>query len=160
VSVNSDAVTLTGTVALQTGDRVTYHVTGGAAIGGLGTGKVYFVGRGGNTIKLARTLAAATAAPPGTIDPTPHRAAATHTFTHLTTVNFAAAQSLQTGDRLVYTHTGAALGGLAEGKSYYVIRLSATQFRLARSLADATAAVPRAIDLTAAAGTHRLVDHT
>ncbi len=52
----------------------------------------------------------------------------------------------QTGDEVIYSGQRTALGGLQQGGRYFAIRVDATQFRLARTAADATAGV--AIDLT------------
>jgi len=68
----------------------------------------------------------------------------------------------KTGDALVYTSAGTAIGGLTSGTTYYAIRVDSFTYKLAASLVNANAGT--AISLTAvgddAADTLQLVDPT
>ncbi|NER96837.1 MAG: hypothetical protein F6J86_23810, partial [Symploca sp. SIO1B1] len=53
-----------------------------------------------------------------------------------------------TGDAILYETDNEAIGGLVNGQTYYIVRISNSQFQLAASLADAVAPFPQVIDLT------------
>ena len=66
------------------------------------------------------------------------------------TLDFASAHGFATGDAVVYQQTAVgkdSIGGLASGKTYYVIKISDTRIKLAASMMDAYASTPVVIDL-------------
>ena len=70
--------------------------------------------------------------------------------TDASSIELGAAHGLATGERVVYSSGGGkAMGGLTDGATYYVIRVSDTRLQFAASAADATAS--QAIVLTAGA---------
>lgn len=144
---------------LTTGDSIVYRSGGGTPIGGLVDGQTYYVIRLNDvSIKLADSIAEALAGDAITgLDFTVAGA----------TTHFLVAQAADeillgydhrfaTGDAVVY-HAGAgdsAIGGLADGKTYYVIRLNDLSIKLADSIADALAGQAiEALDASQATGT-------
>jgi hypothetical protein len=142
-------------VPFETGEIVTYSSGGGTAIGGLTSGKQYYViARENGQVQLAEILAEAylVDVAANTID-VGHQA-----------------DPFTTGEAVVYrdnvgTGTGASIGGLADGATYYVIDVldgdgkSTGKIKLATSNANATSDI--AIDLTSpGAGDGHEIDRT
>jgi len=69
-----------------------------------------------------------------------------------------AAHGFTTGDKITYTDGGGtSVGGLVDGGTYYVIRLTSSTLKLATTYAFATAGTPTAIAITDGVGTnHKL----
>jgi hypothetical protein len=69
-----------------------------------------------------------------------------------------AAHGFATGDKVTYTDGGGtSVGGLVDGGTYYVIRLTSSTLKLAATYANATAGSPTAIAITDGVGTnHKL----
>jgi hypothetical protein len=152
-----------GGTTFNTGERVVYTVVGGSAIGGLTSGQTYYViadGVGfvklaasyeeaqvGDAINLTSTLPAGTHALNRIDMPDPNRLAVDD-----------GGLPFQTGEAVVYTASGSAIGGLTSGQTYYVIGGGEIGFvQLAASAEDAENG--SIIDLTGTtlpAGAHTL----
>src|SRR5262249_5902972 len=136
----------------NTGDEVVYDDGGGADIGGLTSGNVYYVikdATNSHKIKLATTHDNAVNGTAITLTSTGGHAqqsfrkvtSSGHTFDGRTnvlsesavnTITVPSNSTLQTGDAVVY-HSGDGTGipGLVDGQTYYVIRKSTTRIELA-----------------------------
>ena len=130
----SDTLIASTNYSPTVGDLVTYSIAnGGTAIGGLTSGSTYYaIPTAPNTFQLASSASNAT----------------NGIKINLTSVgtgnqNFASsgnsidsnAHGLATGDQVIYnTNSGAAITGLANGTTYYAIRVDANTFKLATSL--------------------------
>jgi hypothetical protein len=165
----SDEIDLGYDPDFTTGDEVVYDDGGGAEIGGLTSGDVYYVIVDANNpdkIKLATSRQNATASNPIPITLTSTGGQSqqsfrkvtpnTHTFNAAANVEpesavntiTVASNSLNTGDAVVYHSGGAAsIPGLIDGNTYYVIKKSSTQIQLAATQDDATNSTPVVIPL-------------
>ena len=119
-------------VPFVTGEIVTYSSGGGAAIGGLTSGKQYYVIAGDNgQIQLAEILDAAYLVNVG--DDTIAVGDQSDPFT--------------TGEQVVYRNNGGTnIGGLTDGATYFVIDAGDGKIKLATSASNATNGI--AVDLT------------
>ncbi len=119
-----------GNQGWETGDAVTYSAGGGTAIGGLTDGSTYFV------IKtVSKTFNGGDS---GVVD------------TSNGTIKVGS-NDWKNGDAVVYDAGGQSpIGGLTDGKTYYVIANTSdpTKVKLAKTQADATASTPTPITLT------------
>jgi len=68
------------------------------------------------------------------------------------------AHTFKTGDKVRYTHTGTVIGGLVNIKNYFIIKVSATEFKLAETYDLATAGT--AINLTSTGTNGRVMGYT
>ncbi|TAK78891.1 MAG: hypothetical protein EPO12_11675, partial [Aquabacterium sp.] len=124
----------------QTGDRVTYTVTGvngkpATAIGGLGNNGSYYVLRvDANSVKLSTT--------PLVFDPD------TNTWNG-SFVNLSRSDGADISQHSLTRYGEKAVGGLTDGKTYYVKRLDADHFQLSETKNGAAVN----LDLTGVAGT-------
>ena len=80
--------------------------------------------------------------------PAPFYTSASSVNTSTEVITLSDVHPLQTGDSIVYTIGATSIGGLSNGQTYYVIRSSQTQIKLATSYSNAVAGT--AIDLTSA----------
>ncbi|MEO1134410.1 MAG: hypothetical protein AAFX40_17115, partial [Cyanobacteria bacterium J06639_1] len=158
VDVVNNAIVI-DTHGLVTGQTVRYSTGGGDAIGGLADSTDYYaIVLDDNTIQLAATFEQATAGTPTAIALS---AGATGTEHSLLAKDIDLANDtitvlghgLETGDEVTYElgylgETATAVGGLTENQEYYAIVVNENAIQLAASVADATAGVPSAIDLT------------
>jgi hypothetical protein len=80
--------------------------------------------------------------------PAPFYTSASSVNTTTEVITLSDVHPLQTGDSIVYTAGTSAIGGLSNGQTYYIIRSSQTQIKLATSYSDAVAGT--AINLTGA----------
>ena len=132
------------------GQAVVYS-TDGDAIGGLTSGTTYYVIKtGADTFMLAASQADAEAGIPVSIDLDQRTASGNQHFDvvlniaatdyHAEILRFAKGHRYETGDAVVY-HAGStgSIGGLVDGQTYYVVKLSGSSIQLASSLADAVA---------------------
>ncbi|MEM0925277.1 MAG: hypothetical protein AAGJ83_04505, partial [Planctomycetota bacterium] len=121
---------------LSDGDQVTYAAGGDAVIGGLNDSESYFVklvddsnNSGDPYLRLGRTFAEHTATF-GDTGAVPGR----------NVINLGYVHGFQLGDAVRYQTGGsAAIGGLVEGQTYYVIPISPTTIALAADARDARA---------------------
>ncbi|HEV3085266.1 MAG TPA: hypothetical protein VGY66_36260, partial [Gemmataceae bacterium] len=173
VSVNNsaaDEITFTSNPGLATGTMVYYQNNGNTNVGGLANGGQYYVIQVDAThIRLASSLANANAGIPVSLT-----AAGTGTSQSLVTslnvppaastltinpatdvsvtdnaIHFTSADGFTTGEEVVYHSGGGSnIGGLTDGKTYYVIVADASTIKLAATYHDATATVPVPIALT------------
>jgi len=88
-----------------------------------------------------------TAVPPITIA-APFYTSASSVNTSTEVITLTDVHPLQTGDTVVYTIGATTIGGLSNGQTYYIIRSSQTQIKLATSYSNAVAGT--AINLTSA----------
>ena len=88
-----------------------------------------------------------TAVPPITIA-APFYTSASSVNTSTEVITLTDVHPLQTGESVVYTIGATAIGGLSDGQTYYIIRSSQTQIKLATSYSNAIAGT--AINLTSA----------
>ncbi len=140
---------------LATGDTVVYRNNGGPNIG-LVDGQTYYVIRiDAYTIELAATesdalnqVAIPLSKPIGTstilqtLTPILNNALAPVAILLANAaadeISFGSDPNLQTGDAVVYhANTGQAISGLADATTYFAIRVDATHYRLAATVADA-----------------------
>jgi hypothetical protein len=170
VNGSTHTITITGH-GLSNGQTVVYHANMSVAVPGLVDGNTYFaVVVDANTIMLA---------PSGVITLDPSTASGTQslgaaqlnalTFTTAPaingtnfTINFGFSDGFTTGQAVIYQTTGAAIGGLSNGGTYYVVVVNPTAIQLASSFANATASTPTVIhiDPTTATGTQTLAPAT
>ena len=118
-----DVVDLHG---FSTGQAVVYINGGGASIGGLRNGDIYYVVRvNATTIRLARSSDEANSAAETTFDPSSDVAADD-------TIDLGYDHGFVTGDMVVYSHGdgGTSIGGLTDGRVYHVARVDSTTIRL------------------------------
>ena len=117
---------------LATNDPI-YYYAAAHPIGGISSGRLYFVIRtDANTIKLALTAALSAA---GTaIDLTGPSTASTQFIYQGVNISsnviFSAAHGLKTRDIIFYDNIGTTIGGLSENISYFVSRVDDNQFKL------------------------------
>ena len=144
VTVSGDAIHFASPDGLTTGQEVVYNSGGGSSIGGLTDGHSYYViVLDPYTIKLAATYDDAVSGTSVQTDVT-----GVDTSTNEITLPSGNPGSY-TGEAIVYNvGNGAAIGGLADGTTYYVISVDATHIKLADSLNDANNDKP--ITLTSA----------
>jgi len=138
-------VITTGTHNYTTGDMVRYHVASdGTAITGLVDGQNYYaIVDSTTTFRLASSYAnTQTSAVTVTIDSTDTSVVSTANDTITS-----ASHGLLTGDRVLYTGAGTAIGGLTTATAYYVIRQDNDTIKLATTQARALSG--DAMDLTA-----------
>jgi len=160
-TVQANAISLPNAHTFTTGDEVVYLAEAGQAdIGGLTSGRTYFVIAGDDaddkSLRLATTRANAIAgvailltAVDATgqmlvrVDATPltFNAATAVTVTQLRgdQIAFAAPHGLVTGNAVIYRNgggTNTSIGGLQAAETYYVIVIDPTHIQLARSLHD------------------------
>lgn len=136
---NTDVLTHSGEISIQTGDLIIFQNSGGAVPGGLTAGTQYYAIRiSATTIRAAASLDLAnnnvwidiTSAGSGT-----------------NTIRIGLVD-IQTKDKVVITSTATMPGGVTSGATYWAIRVSATQIKLAISYANAVAGT--AVDITSA----------
>ena len=127
-----------------TGDAVVYSNGGGESIGGLTDGETYYVRViNSSTIRLARSIEEANEDEviffsPDNVDDA----------TNAETINLGYNHGYQTGDAVVYRNGGGeSIGGLNDGQTYYIIRVSDTEVQLAELLDDALSETPFPVDL-------------
>src|SRR5262249_6411960 len=133
----------------STGDRVVYSVGGDPSvdgeIGGLRDGDTYYVQVMGPTrIRLARSpLEASAYFGPGSVVDNANQNQIDLGYVH----------GFQDGDAVVYNNGGGAdVGGLVNGKTYYVLVVDATHIQLAETLADVEDGTALPLDLVAHPG--------
>lgn len=68
------------------------------------------------------------------------------------------AHTFKTGDKVRYSHTGTAIGGLVNLKNYFIIKVSGTEFKLAETYDLAIAGT--AVDLTSSGASGRVMGYT
>ena len=148
VDGNFDTIDFGFDHGLQSADPVVYHRDGGTAVGGLVDGQTYFVRAiSATAIKLARSAAAATAAP-FTFEPAGAVAG--------DAIDLGTPPGLLAGEAVTYRDNGAPIGGLVSGATYYAIPVDGTRLRLALSMADAIAGRALVLDPSGATGRHTL----
>ena len=144
--VNSalDTIDLGYDHGLATGDLVLYSNGGDGSIGGLVDGDAYYVRRiDSRTLKLARSTQEAAEDPITNFSP-----GDVNDAEGIESINLGYNHGYQTGDAVLYDNGGGAdIGGLTDGQTYYVIRLSDTAVQLAEVLDDALAEIPAPADL-------------
>ncbi|MDK9703142.1 MAG: DUF4347 domain-containing protein [Sulfuritalea sp.] len=148
---------------LNTGDAVQYRSGGGASVGGLTDGTLYYAIRvDESTVRLATTSANAQAGTALTLTSAGTGSAHSLVFTAQEVdfnaaesagniISFASAHGLATGDEVFYHNGGgASIGGLVDDSltKYYVIKVGDNSIRLAATQANARANA--AITFTAA----------
>lgn len=154
----TDIITTTAVHGYATAQGVRYDLVSGTAITGLTDNVVYYVILlTTTTFKLASTAALATAGTALAIGD--HTVGSVYNFSAagwdcsgytpnnvtVTIISIAASvitsatHNYVTGDGVVYTDNGTAISGLVHGTLYYVIKVTATTFKLATTLANATA---------------------
>ncbi len=160
VTLTGDAIYFASPHGYTTGDEVVYHkgAAGNTAIGGLQDGHTYYViVVDANTIKLASSqtnaLLGIAVGLGSTGTGAGHRVAGldfadrviinpSSSTVHDNLIEFADNHGFTTGQEVVY-HKGdsgnTAIGGLTDGATYYVIRVSSKKIQLAATLADANA---------------------
>jgi hypothetical protein len=172
VSAAANTITVPGH-GYVTGEVVQY-ASSGQDISGLSSGSNYYViVVDANTIQLALSAEDAYAGNAIALDPPTAGATDTETLTPATpdtpTVSFnpspvrpagntfaLPSHGFVTGQAVVYTAGGAAMGGLTSGATYYVIVVDADMIRLASSAANAFDGIALAVDPTAASGAQTL----
>ncbi len=149
VTVSDNAIHFASPDGLTTGQEVVYHNGGGTSIGGLTDGHSYYViVLDPDTIQLAATYNDAVSGTPLQANVT---AVATATDkTHPNQVTLSPGNiGLYTGEVVEYVAgSGTPIGGLTDGKTYYVIDVDPTHIMVADSLNDANEGY--AIPLTSA----------
>jgi hypothetical protein len=141
----------TGTINLpqsqgyQSGNPLVYQSSGGTAIGGLVSGRTYYVRViDAHTIKLAATPAEATQAP---------LAFTTTDVVENSTFNLGYSTGFTSGQAVVYTTQGTAIGGLTSGQTYYVIPISDQSFELSATVdSNGLPGAPITLDPSVATG--------
>jgi len=131
VNGTNDTITL-ASHGLATNDPIYYYAAANP-IGGISSGRLYFVIRtDANTIKLATT--AANSAAGTAIDLTGPATASTQFIYQGVNISsnviFSAAHGFKTGDIIFYDNIGTTIGGLSENISYFVSRVDDNQFKL------------------------------
>jgi len=162
VDSDTDEIDLGFDHGFVTGDAVVYSSGGlGNEIGGLGSGNVFYVVVvNDTTIQLVQSQPEAFVTEPQIVDLDASVASGIdHGFGRVfrpqvvvdsqqNTIDFGRIHSYQSGDQVLYdAGDGAAIGGLTDARTYFVIDVDSTTIQLALTLADATAASPVAIDL-------------
>jgi len=129
---------------LATGDAVVYGNGGGGSLGGLMDAGTYYVRvLNPTTVRLARSSREAQDDPATLFAPTD-----VDDTEGVETIDLGYVHGFQTGDAVVYRHGGGkSIGGLTDGQTYHVIRVSDTEVQLAASLDDAQAETPLPVDL-------------
>ena len=128
----------------SSGDAVVYYNNGGTSVTGLTSGTTYYVISAGLTANAFRVSASSGGS---AVDITGTGNVAQYFEARKNGLITAAAHSLVTGDSVVYDNTnGTNITGLVDGTTYYVIRLSASTFKLATTSPNAVAGT--AIDIT------------
>ncbi len=129
---------------LKTGDTVVYSNGGGSSIGGLIDADPYYVRvTNSRTVKLARSVEEANEDPITLFSP-----ADVDDAQGVETIDLGYDHGFQTGDAVVYHNGGdESIGGLTDGQTYYVIRVSDTQVQLAELPDDALSDTPKPLDL-------------
>lgn len=166
ISTSDDTIDFGYSHGLQTGDAVVYRKGSGSAVGGLVDGTTYYVIKiSSETIQLAATLADAQASDPVAINLTSKGTGTGHKLEFGTrtlnldpsvsvsgnTIDFGRVHGFETGQAVIYSKgssSNTAVGGLTDGHTYYVIKVSDTAIKLAQTQAQATAPSPTAINLT------------
>jgi len=181
VDIASEKIFLGAGHGLSTGEKVTYHKgdSGNTVIGGLTDGSDYYVRvEEGGFVSLFDTEAHAKGAgTAGRVDLSGLGSGVDHKFSHggilglgaedvvfdpatqQRVVDLGAGHNLRNGDAIVYENGGgASIGGLEDGKTYYVIVLKDNRVALAASLEDAVAG--KAIELGGnGTSSQKLIDH-
>ncbi|MEM0925385.1 MAG: hypothetical protein AAGJ83_05055, partial [Planctomycetota bacterium] len=157
-----------------TGQKVVYSSGRGSGIGGLDEGKVYYVVVISSTeIGLTDVEGDAFSVEPEFLEmnasdatganhviaPALRAQAAVDSAQNVIDLDFH--HGFETGDEVVYRagEGNTAIGGLTSGDSYFVIRVSQTEFQLADTVADAHAGSAKPIDGSLATGnTHTIED--
>lgn len=166
VDSQTDTLTFTFPHGFSTGQAVAYNNGGGASIGGLQAGEIFYViALDENAFQLAETRAEALAGKAldlaaSAAEGTAHTLGAAFHATpcvdgSLDQITLEFPHGLSTGDALVYDNGGGtSIGGLTNGEIYYVVEIDAFSFQLARTLEDATAPTPvvRNLDPSPATG--------
>jgi len=155
VDIDADRLILEGH-DLETGQKVTYSTEGAAAVGGLTDGADYYaISIDDGTIQLAASRADASAG--NAIDLSSGGAGSQHALRTSTVVTtFDAGRTtpvvdttadtielpghgLATGDEITYhTSGGTSIGGLADGQTYFVIKVDANTIKLAQTKEEST----------------------
>ncbi len=117
-----------------TGDAVLYSNGGGNSIGGLVDGDTYYV-----RVVDARTLAVARSPQEAALDAAPRFSPDdVDDRDDAERIDLGYEHGFQNGDAVVYDNGGGeSIGGLASGKTYYVIRVSGTVIQLAATREEA-----------------------
>jgi hypothetical protein len=128
----------------SSGDAVVYYNNGGTSAAGLTSGTTYYVisaGLTSNTFRVSASSGGSAVNITGTGNNFQYFEARKNGLITAT------AHSLVTGDSVIYDNTnGTNITGLVDGTTYYVIRLSASTFKLATTLPNAVAGT--AINIT------------
>jgi len=137
VNTSDETISITGH-GFSTGDVVKYETGGGTdtAIKNLTNGAIYYVIRvDEDTVKLAKSYADATASTPVPVDLDTGATGSSHSLTKINeTIDLGLPHGFQTGDAVVYDagKTGdtdnTPIGGLEDGKTYYVIAVDPQRF--------------------------------
>lgn len=136
---NTDVVTHSGEIVINTGDLIVFSNSGGAVPTGLVAGTQYWAIKLSNTtIKIASTVENANNAV--AID-------LTSAGSGTNTIKIGLID-IQTKDKVTIVSSATMPGGVTSGATYWAIRVSDTQIKLAVSFANAGAGT--AVDLTAA----------
>ena len=139
------------------GEMVVYSNGGGGSIGGLVDGDNYYVRIiNSTTVKLARSIEEANEDPV-----TFFSSAEVDDAEEVETIDLGYVHGYQTGDPVVYYNGGGEdIGGLTDGKTYYVIRISDTQVQLAELLDDALSETPVPVNLDLTLGGSGTTGHS
>ena len=160
--ISGNEIAFTDPDGMTLGEEIGYDDQGGTPIGGLASGRTYYViPMNDDDIELASSYANAKngiAIPLSysgpsqqqTLIPTVAASALTVPTSGVSitnpladTIAVSAKSGLQTGDTVVYhSGGGAEIGGLTDGETYYVIAVDSTHIRLATSLVNAENGVP------------------
>jgi len=128
----------------SSGDAVVYYNNGGTSVTGLTSGTTYYVISAGLTANAFRVSASSGGS---AVNLTGTGNVAQYFEARKNGLITAATHSLVTGDSVVYDNTdGTNITGLVDGTTYYIIRLSASTFKLATTSPNAVAGT--AIDIT------------
>ncbi|NJL49174.1 MAG: hypothetical protein HC929_19045 [Leptolyngbyaceae cyanobacterium SM2_5_2] len=138
-STSLDTIVFENSLDWVTGTAVKYDNGGGSSIAGLNTTATYYVVVDATNPKRLR-LASDSAGnnlininPSGAIGEG-HRLYLASTPTNTTAIDLGSEHGWVSGDAVVYSNgDGKAIGGLEDGETYYVIKISDTQLRLAAS---------------------------
>jgi len=153
VNTVSDTIAIVPFHNYVAGQRLRYQTGGGASIGGLSNASDYFA-IPVNEVAFQLAASRANALAGVAIDLTDGATGAAHQFitNEVDTVGdliISPSHEMETGEKVIYLQgDGDAISPLTDGNEYYVIRLDANTFRLAGTLADASAGAFIAISST------------
>jgi hypothetical protein len=155
--VSTDSITFASNHGFTTGEAVVYGAEGNSAIGELVDGSTYYVvAKDADTIRLAVSEDDARNGVVLSLDPTLGSGTG-HSFSSATKIALGHINYFETGQAVVYSNGGGGnhgIGGLFEGKTYYVVNVpgNSVVLQLAESKADALAGNVLTVGTHVAAG--------